>query len=138
MSLELSRLQGLRCGPLGVSTPVGDVPREVADYLQTKFRVVNLSRQTLTKINRKHADLSDFTFLELPYLLRHGLWIGEAHNPLNALVSCEGEYSPLRYKVAIKRSAYGLDLWLTAFHRVKPRVTASLLKRGNIIRPYAP
>jgi len=136
MSLELSRLQSLRCGPPGVSTPVGEIPREVAEYLQTQFRTVNLSRDTLEKVNKRHSDLSDFVFLEIPHLLRHGLWIGENRKPLCAVTSCEGAYSPLRYKVAIKRAINGPELWLTSFHRVKPKATAALLRRGHVIRPY--
>lgn len=138
MPLELSRLQWLRCGPPGASTVVSDVPPEVADYLSTSLRMVNLSREVLAKINEEHGDIVDFTFLELPHLMQHGLWIGERRRPLCAVVSCEGAFSPLRYKVAIKRAAHGPDLWLSTFHRARPRVTKSLLNRGHVIRRFKP
>lgn len=100
--------------------------------------MVHLSRDVLAKINREHPDLADFTFLELPHLIRHGLWVGDRDKPLCAVASCEGAYTPSRYRVAIKRSAHGLDLWVSSFYRTKPRATRSLLKRGDVIRMHTP
>ena len=115
---------------------MSDVPPEVADYLGTPLRMVNLARSALAKINREHPDIDDFAFLELPHLIRHGLWISENNRPLCAVASCEGAFSTFRYKVAIKRARSGPDLWLSTFHRARPRATKSFLRRGAVLRPF--
>lgn len=136
MSLELSRLQSLRCGPRGAAIQVGDIPHQAANHLGTGFRTVNLSRESYEKIVRKHYDLKDYDFLQLPFILQHGLWIAETKK-LNCLIaSCPIPSSELRYKVAVKKSNVGPDLWLIAFHRINPRATTALLKRGPIVRMF--
>lgn len=138
MSLELSRLQGLRYGPEGASVHVGDVPQQTAAHLQTAFRAVNLSRASYDKIRSRHSDLNDYDFLQVAFVLRHGLWISETKKPNCAIAVSSLPTSGIRYKAVVKRPVSGPELWLTAFHRINPRATAALLRRGEILRVYVP
>lgn len=137
MPLELSRLHSLRCGPYLTSVPVGDIPEIVANSLATDFRSVNLSRESYEKIVRRHSDLSDFDFLNLPFILRHGLWIAERNEPQCRVALSPVPGSEQRYKAVIKRATRGPELWLTAFHRTKPRATRAIMKRGTVIKFYS-
>ena len=136
MVLELSRLQDLMLGPPDVSTPIGEVPPEVADYLGTRLRTVYLSRRTLVKIRRKHSYIKDFDFLRLPNLILLGLWMTEKSKPNHAIASCPVDESDYRYKIAIKRAVDSPEIWLTAFHKLNPNATRALLRRGEIILSY--
>lgn len=138
MPLELSRLHSLRCGPYLTSVHVGDIPDTVAEDLGTGFRSVNLSRDSYEKIVFKHTYLDDFDFLQLPYVLRHGLWIAEADKPDCRIVCSSIPNSDRRYKAVVKKATKGPELWLRTFHWLKPRATRALLRRGRIVRPYAP
>jgi hypothetical protein len=138
MPLELSRLHNLRCGPALASVQIGEIPEIVAKSLTTEFRSVNLSREKYEEILRKHSDLRDNDFLQLPYILKHGLWIEEAGQINCRLVSSPIPSSDQRYKVVVKKSKSSPDLWLKSFHRTRPRATRALLKRGPIIRFFVP
>lgn len=139
MVLELSRLQGLRVGPPGVSTYVGDVPVCVSNYLKTAFRSVNISRSTFDKNQREHPDLTDFDYLQLPYVLEHGLWMQDVFSGLCAVASCPSDNGLVRYKAVVKRPTESPELWLTTFHRLNPRQTKRLIERGGaILRAYRP
>lgn len=138
MPLELSRLHILKCGPMLASVHVGDIPQIVAQSLRTEFRSVNLSREKFEEVMSKHPEMIDYDFLQLPYILSHGLWIEERGQPSCRLVSSPIPNSDQRYKAVVKRAKAGPDLWLKSFHRTRPRATRSLLKRGTILRMFLP
>jgi len=117
---------------------VGDIPKIVAQSLGTDFRSVNLSRAKYEEIIEKHPELTDYDFLQLPYILAHGLWIAERGQPTCRLVSSPIPNSDQRYKAVVKKARIGPDLWLKSFHRTRPRATRSLLKRGSILRMFLP
>lgn len=138
MPLELSRLHSLKCGPLLTSVHVGDIPELVAQSLGTEFRSVNLSRDKYEEITAKHPEMMDYDFLQLPYILAHGLWIAERAQPTCRLVSSPIPNSDQRYKAVVKKAKSGPDLWLKSFHRTRPRATRSFLKRRSILRMFRP
>lgn len=136
MPLELSRLHSLRLGPALASVPVGDIPEIVAQDFGTEFRSVNLSRSTYEEIVRKHPDFSDYDFLQIPYILRHGLWLAERDEIHCRLALSAIPNSDQRYKIVVNKAKYGPDLWVKSFHKTRPRATRALLRRGRIIRNF--
>lgn len=134
MPLELSRLHSLRCGPYLTSVHVGDIPEIISASFGTGFRSVHLSRKYYEKIVGKHKDLTDYDFLQLPYILKHGLWIGESKEPDCRLVCSPIPDSDQRYKVIVRKLSEDSVLWVSTFHKTRPRATRSFLKRGPILR----
>ena len=134
MPLELSRLHSLRFGPPQASVHVGDIPEVISASFGTAFRSVYLSRKYYEKIIKKHTDLTDFDFLQLPYILKHGLWIGERNAPDYRLVCSPVPDSDQRYKVIVRTLDKDSVLWISTFHKTRPRATRSFLKRGPILR----
>ena len=84
-------------------------------------------------------DLSDLDYLQLPYVLAHGLWLEDSFSELCAVASCPSDNGLVRYKAVVKRPEASPELWLTTFHRLNPRQTKSLIERGgSILRAYRP
>ena len=138
MPLELSRLQALRFGPYLTTVHVGDIPEIVASDMGTAFRAVNLSRETYEKIVGKHKYLTDYDLLQLPYILQHGLWIAEQDEIDFRVVCSSVPLNDRRYKALVKKATTGPEIWLRAFHWLKPRATRAILRRGRIVRPFSP
>ena len=132
MALTLSDLQCLRCG-VRASHPVGQIPPNVLSELGWDMPWVYLSTESCIHIFKVHSDLQEFDVLALPAVINRGLLIRETHRPRCLVASYVLEGA--RYIATMKR-APRCEIWVTTFHRSKPKQTKALLKRGEILRSH--
>jgi hypothetical protein len=132
MAFTLSDLQCLRCKRLA-SHPIGQIPRNVLSTLGWDMPWVYLSTESCIHIFEKHPDLQEFDVLALPAVINRGLLIREKHRSSCLVASYVHEGT--RYIATMKRAAT-YEIWITTFHRSKPKQTKALLKRGEILRDH--
>ena len=81
--------------------------------------------------------MDDFDIITIPYGLQKGLFIGDERFPHMVVVNYLYPDNLTRYKVVLKCARQGRELWISTFHRLRPRQTKSLLKRGIIIKAHS-
>jgi len=98
---------------------------------------VRLSRETLQHITKTHPDMVPYDILLLPDAVQAGLIIQEEHRP-NHLSICyqHPKIEKKRYIAGLKYAAGTHELWVSTFHRAKPRQTISMLARGQVIKRH--
>lgn len=132
MAFTLSDLQGLRRGLLA-NHAVGELPQRVISALGWDMPWVYLSKESCAHIFKEHPDLKEFDVLALPRVIDRGLLIREIRRPQYLVASCLHEAT--RY-VAVMKRASSREIWVTTFHRTKPKQTKALLRRGYVLRPH--
>jgi hypothetical protein len=128
MAFTLSDLQRLRRGLLA-SYPVSQLPQRVLLSLGWDMPWVYLSNESCAHIFREHPDLKEFDVLALPAVIDRGLLVREFRRPQFLVASCLHETK--RYIAVMKRAA-SREIWVTTFHRSRPRQTKALLRRGYV------
>ena len=135
MTIELSRIFSLRKGwsKLEIVGPLHDAG---SSYLKSNTGLVALSHERLLHID-KHGGFSDFEIITIPFGLMNGLIIGDDKNPKHLIISYLYPDNNVRYKTVIKSANNCSELWICTFHRLRPRQTRDLLKRGPIIKRHS-
>jgi hypothetical protein len=77
-----------------------------------------------------------FDFIKLPIGLARGLVITDGRTPRSVVVCYVAPDSNVRHKVVVKATANGSELWVSTFHRTKPRQTRALLARGRVLKTH--
>ena len=134
MTIELSTVFQLRKGWLA-NVSVGPLAAIGVDYLRALVSDVRLSRDVLLHID-KHG-MNDFDIITIPFGLQKGLFIGDERYPNMLVVNYLYPDSATRYKVVLKCAQQGRELWVSTFHRLRPRQMKSLLKRGIIVKTHS-
>ena len=134
MTIELSTVFQLRKGWLA-NVSVGPLAAIGVDYLRALVSDVRLSRDVLLHID-KHG-MNDFDIITSPFGLQKGLFIGDERYPNMLVVNYLYPDSATRYKVVLKCAQQGRELWVSTFHRLRPRQMKSLLKRGIIVKTHS-
>jgi hypothetical protein len=134
---DLDTLYRVRDGHLDPAV-VGYLASEGKSYLRAHWAAqVYLSRASLQKNIRKHPDVSMLEYLRLPIVIADGLIVTDRREPNCVVAVYNIPNSKVRYKAIVKCAAGGYDLWVTTFHRLKPRQTKALLKGGQILKTHA-
>lgn len=136
MSIELSRVHALRQGWVS-ALAVGPLHKAGADYLKSTAGEVWISRERLLHIDNQHDGLSDFEIISMSFGLMNGLFVADEKRPNCLIISYVLPNQSRRYKIAIKSAAQGRELWVSTFHRTRPRQTRTLLTRGRVIKPHS-
>lgn len=95
---------------------------------------VLLSKETVSKQKIEHPDLQDEDYSILPDAIRYGLVIQERVRP-ECLTICYNRREGERYMVALKGARSGA-IFVTSFHKMRPRQIRSFLKRGDTLRNH--
>ena len=95
---------------------------------------VLLSKETVVKQKKEHPDLKNEDYWVIPDAIHHGLVIHERARPA-CLTICYNRREGERYMVALKGTNSGA-IFVTSFHKMRPRQTRSFLKRGNMLRQH--
>lgn len=132
MAFTLSDVQDLRAGRIA-SHLIGELPVAVCTILGWEHPWVYLSKESCQHIFEIHSDVTEFDLLALPAVIGGALLIRETHRPACLIASYVHETK--RYIATMKR-ARSLEIWITTFHRSKPKQTSALIKRGTILRTH--
>jgi hypothetical protein len=135
MALELSRIFTLRKGWSRLEV-VGPIHDKGSEYLRSKTGLVSLSHERLLHID-KHGRFTDFEIITIPFGLIHGLFICDVKRPNHLIISYLYPDNDTRYKTAVKSANHGAELWVCTFHRLRPRQTKDLLRRGPIVKRHS-
>ncbi len=135
MSLTLDDIDALR-RQLRNPIPVAELPHIIRMTLHIKVPLVHLSNESLAHIAKKHPDITDFELLLLPFVIRHGLILREKKKRHIIIASYQEPMSHRRYVAVMKIASRSCEVWLDSFHKTKPRQTASLLKRCEILKRH--
>ena len=111
---------------------VGTLPQEVRRYLGCSRDTVFLTQYSLEHIFEAHGEhLMPKDILLVPEVLLRGLWLSDTR-PNFAIVSCA--FEKMRFKAVVKTTIERRRNYLSTFHRMAKRQTASLIRRGKVIR----
>lgn len=109
----------------------------VASAFDANTIEVKLARSTLNHIEKTHPDMFPDDILLLSDAIKGGLIIKEDRRPFH--LSCAYQHPTIekyRYIAGLKFAAGNHELWVSTFHRAKPRQTRSLLARGTILKRH--
>ena len=135
MSLTLSDIDDLRRKKHDPIV-VGELPNIIRLALRLRVRLVHLSNQSLRHVTARHPDISDIDLLLLPFVIQHGL-ILQQQNKRNVILACyQQPMSHRRYLAAMKITDRGSEVWLDSYYRTRPRETARLLRRTEILKRH--
>ena len=134
MTLELSQVFRLRRG--NHDEAVGPLADEGVAYLRSSTSIVRVCGERVRHFDDRQRSLTDFEIITMSYGLAHGLFIADDDNTHCLLVNYCYPDTGVRYKIAVKVANNYTELWVSTFHRLKPRQTIPLLKRGRIIRTH--
>jgi|ERR1700722_3645162 hypothetical protein len=132
MTIELSNLFGLRNGRIR-EVSVGPLNDIGISHLKSKTDDVRLTHKQLLHID-KHGGIDDFGIIAIPFGLNYGMFIGEHASPNHLIITYVYPDNNIRYKAVVKTARGGEELWLCTFHRMRPRQTKDLLKRGYVVK----
>lgn len=113
MSLEASQLDELMFGRRP-NVEIGYVPESVRAHLGSAVGAVYLSKPTLDKIIRKHADVGRFDMLFVSQLLRVGQYFADRPGTVVAFGTRADDGRLYR---AVVKVAAKCEIWLSTFHR---------------------
>lgn len=129
---DLSKLlSGDRLPPIQVGV-IYDV--DISRAIGATTHVVLLSKETVFKQKNEHPDLQDEEYGILPDAIRYGLVIHERARP-ECLTICYNRREGQQYLVALKGTKTGA-VFVTSFHKMRPRQTRSYLDRGDRLRNH--
>ena len=135
MSLELSQITALRRNCM-TSAVVGPLAAQGVIFLQSNNPLVSITGERIAHIDASHQGISDVELLSMSYGLRHGLFIADSRKPDCLIVNYLEPGGIRRFKMAIKAVRHLNELWISTFHRLRPRQTKALLRRGVIIKKH--
>lgn len=135
MSLTLSDIDDLRRNrhdPIVVA----ELPNIMRLALRLRVPLVHLSNQSLRHIQARHPDITDLDLLLIPFVVRHGL-ILQMKNKRSIILACyQQPMSHRRYLAAMKVSSKGAEVWLDSFYRTRPRETARLMRKAEVLKRH--
>ena len=115
---------------------VGEVPYRIAKRLGLKNHNVYLAHGPLVHILDDHPDINVATLMFLPFAINDGLWVQERAKPHVVIASYVSPEIVNRHMVVMKITANNSEIWISSFYRAHTRQTASLLKKGIVLRGH--
>lgn len=97
-------------------------------------RHVLLSPETMAKQRRNHPDITLDHYLVLPVALRQAAVLQDTARSL-VLVHEDSVRHMTHFKVAIKATACGREMYVVSFHCLRPREVQRVFGRHPLIRP---
>lgn len=136
--MDIDHLRALLSGERQEPIVVGAIHRsELVRLIGAPGRhAVLLSTATLVKQAERHPDIGFDDYCAMPNALRFGLALYLPEWP-RQLTFCYEEHTGRRYRLFVKSTLRGDELYVTSLHRSSPRQTKALLARGRIIRKHA-
>ena len=135
MSLQLRDLRDLQ-NKRRDHVLVGLLPEGVPAKLGIGIHEVFLSASSLEHIQKKHPDTTLLDLLLTPFAIERGLLIRLAKKPSYVVICFEHENSQKRFCGTIKILKNGAEMYLLTFYRTHNRFTASLIRRGTIVKKH--
>ena len=135
VAVELSEIFHLRKGWKD-EVVIGPLASEGVVHLRSSTDIVRLSRNSLIHIEERHGSITDFEIITIAYGLAKGMYISDSKRENHLIINYIYPDTGFRYKAAVKCANKGQELWVSTFHRLRPRQTKPLLKRGALIRPH--
>lgn len=133
MSFGLEDIERVRRGGIH---QVGELSDDIIRAVGWHSPHVYLSKDSLEHIAKEHDDVTDYDLLHIPLVLRAGLIVWERKDPRFLMASYfRGDVSR-RYMCSIKGANNGYEIWVSTFHRMRPRQVRSMLKRGVKLRDH--
>lgn len=136
--MDIDHLRALLAGEREEPVVVGAVhhPALVRAIGAPGVHAVLLSPDTIVKQRQQHPDIDIDDYCVAPDVLRFGLVL---HLPAwpRQLTFCYQHHTGWRYRLFVKSTMRGDELWVTSLHRTRQRQTKALLNRGRILRHHA-
>lgn len=134
MPVEAYQIHALLKAPPEASVVVTAMPEVARRHLGARQHNVYLSRDTLLKIKRRHPSIDYIDLTWAPEILAHGTLLAEPPPSKSIAAVYMFERTGKIYKVVVKLSRSGHDMWLTAFHRLEPNQVLRLMNGSQILR----
>ncbi|MFV1637933.1 MULTISPECIES: phage minor head protein [Phaeobacter] len=125
------RVRRIHDGLATGSAPVAMLPQELADRISAKTRVVQFSDYTAEKTRRKHGEATADQFRRVAELLETGAVAHEVSGTGTESLIFEGQGAK-RWRLVLKRTVAGNEIFLSTFHRSTPARWAKLLRGKNV------
>ena len=124
------------------SIPIAFVSNELTASIDAKCRIIRLSKDTLNKFFNKHLDMIQSGILcheTVQHLIDNGLVIKEGRNNYTRVILFLGKLKGINqttklYKLAIKTTRNGGEIYLTTLHQIQPSLMQNICDNGILIR----
>jgi hypothetical protein len=125
------RVRRIHDGTAKGSAPVAMLPEVLAHKIAAKTRVVQFSDYTAEKTRRKHGEATAREFVRVAELIETGAVAHEVSSTgTESLVIESGDHK--RWRLVLKRTVTGDEIFLSTFHRSTPAKWAKLLRSRNV------
>lgn len=125
------RVRRIHDGTAKGSAPVAMLPEALAHKIGAKTRVVQFSDYTAEKTRRKHGEATAREFVRIAELIETGAVAHEVSSTgTESLVIESGDHK--RWRLVLKRTVTGDEIFLSTFHRSTPAKWAKLLRSRNV------
>ena len=101
-----------------------------------RTHAVLLSRDTIVKQEDRHPDIGFDDYRLIPYAIRYGLIVHESARPRHLMFVFDDPWGR-RYRVMIRSTTNGNEIYVTSCHKTRDRQTKALLSRGRDLRRHA-
>ena len=125
------RLRRIHEGSAGGSVPVAMLPADLVEALGAQTRVVQFSDYTAEKTRRKHGEATADEFVRVAELLETGSVAREISPTGTESLIIEGG-SASRWRVVVKRTIKGDEIFISTFHRSALSKWRKLLERDGV------
>lgn len=125
------RLRRIHDGSAKGAVPVAMLPADLAEVIGARTRVVQFSDYTAEKTRRKHGEASADEFVRVAELLEIGSVAREVSpNGTESLIIQNRDARP--WRLVLKRTAAGDEIFLSTFHRTLAKRWARLLEKPTV------
>ncbi len=132
MPVELSHLMQLAYGQK-TELQVGDLPRDVAEYLESHPAIVFLGHHELLKIRTSHLEIEVKEFQTLPMMIKDGRYIKDNKRANCVTLFYESIDTHKFYTAGLKATDSGGEVWVQTFHRTTANKARKREKRHGYL-----
>jgi hypothetical protein len=136
--MNLGSLQDLLRDSKQRVTTVCVIEEPVAKAMQAKTVAVFLSYVTLVKQCVKHPDIRAVDYSLLSDAITQGMVVLDKSKHRSVQICYQHPaFEDKRYRVFLKTTGTGDEIYVESLHRTRPRQTKSVLKRGKLLRNHS-
>jgi len=135
MPLELSQLHSVRQNSIG-SVIAGYLPGVVAKHFGCHLGIAYLSRRSLEHILANHKDIQLLDILQMPEMIRSGLWIADKPNSACVIYTPPDRDGMFHYASGLKVTGGGFEPYMSSFYRIGRRQIDAKRRRGIILQEH--
>ncbi len=125
---QLSQLLSGRHSPLWIC----NLPDRARAAVGCSTGAVYLSKDSANHILEEHPDIDTFQLLLLPVAIMKGTLYKEIRKPYIIISIYYGEANK-NYRVVMKVTEQGHELWVCSMHRISPRQVRDVYKRCTLL-----